>query len=177
MTRDEVKQLVRIVVNTYPNFKADNIKETIDSWYFFLEDENAHEIAAALKTFVKTNGNAFAPSVSQLIELANKMKEGQELLSSEAWALVRPAIADSYYNAEKYFNEFPPEIQKAIGSSQVLKNWGDTDSKTVDSVIASNFKRNYEAVMNRKKDVHITNKNALYLEQITGKALLGKGME
>ena len=176
MTRDEVKQIVRILVATYPNFKADNIKETIDSWYFFLEDENARDIAVAVKTLVKTSNSAFAPSVSEIIDYAHRLDKEEQLLSSEAWALVRPAIADSYYNATKHFESFPTEIQKAIGSPQVLKTWGDNDSKTVDSVIASLFKKNYETVCNRAND----RRNVVAtkaLEDITKRALLGKGMD
>ena len=155
MTREETKNLIRIIASTYPNFKMENVSDTVDAWHFFLSDESAAEILVALKVYTKTNNTGFAPSVNQLIDLARKRTEEPTMTASEAWAIVRPAIADSYYNATKYFNEFPPEIQKAVGSPQVLQTWGDSDRKTVDSVISSNFKKNYEAILNRKKEAYI----------------------
>ena len=99
---------------------------------------------------VKTNKSGFAPSVSQLIDGLHRPVEQDRLTEGEAWVLVKKAIADSGYNAKERFEELPPEVQRAVGGPEMLRQWGMTDSDEVNTVIMSNFQRTYKAVLAQK---------------------------
>ena len=71
----------------------------------------------------------------------------------EAWALVSRALRNGYYGANEEFEKLPPLVQKAVGSPGNLRNWAQTDAKSIENVIQSNFMRAYKTVVNREKEV------------------------
>ena len=150
MTLDETKRLLMMIDAAYPNFKVDNPQETASTWHWLLADYPADGILGSFQIYVKTNKSGFAPSVSQLIDGLHKPTEQGRLTEGEAWALVKKAIADSGYSSKERFDELPPEVQKAVGGSEMLRQWAMTDSDEVNTVIMSNFQRAYKAVVAQK---------------------------
>jgi len=153
MTREETKKLLAIIDATYPNFKVEDAKTTLDAWHFLLEEEDYNQLSLALKTYIKTSGSGFAPSVSQLIDMAYKPKELNELSETQAWDLVSKAVSRSGYNAEEEFNKLPPLVQKAVGSPTMLHSWSQSDMEAFETVVASNFQRSYRTVVQRERDI------------------------
>lgn len=151
MTRDETVNLIRSIVSLYPNWKPENLSETVNAWQWALEEYPAPSVKAALQIYVKTNNTGFAPSVSQLIGSMYSVQENNELSEGEAWHLVKKAIADSGYHAQERYDELPPLIQRAVGGPEMLHVWGQTDSNEVNTVIMSNFQRTYRALLSKQE--------------------------
>jgi len=152
MTRDETKQLIRVIASIYPNWKPQNISDTVDAWAWALEEFNFKDIQMALKVFQRTSGSAFAPSTAELIAMINKPKELSQLSESEAWAKVRVAIRNGIYGAEDEYRKLPPEIQKAVGGAPMIRQWAMVDSDELDTVISSNFMRSYKTILKREAE-------------------------
>lgn len=152
MTREETILIIRVIMRAYPNFKADNLTETVDSWHFFLADHKYNDIAVALKTYVNTSGSAFAPSVSELIAMTRKTDELIEMTEQEAWGLISNAVRNGLYHAEEEFNKLPEICQKIVGSPNQLTNWAMGDADSLESVVASNFQRSYRTMLQRERD-------------------------
>ena len=150
MTKDETKKLLMMIEAAYPQSKFENPAETIAAWHFLLEEYSANVVMAAFQIYVKTNNTGFAPSVSQIIGCMHKPSEVEQLSEGEAWNMVKRAIQDSAYHSEERFNELPPIIQRCVGSANMLFQWGQTDSDTVNTVIMSNFQRTYRAVLSKQ---------------------------
>ena len=76
------------------------------------------------------------------------------MTEGEAWALAAKAIRNSAYDHLKEFEALPGDIQRIVGASSQLRDWGTMDSDTVHSVAASNFQRAYrvKAEQRRKYD-------------------------
>ena len=151
MSRDETVNLIRSIVSLYPNWKPENLSETVNAWQWALEEYPAPAVKAALQIYVKTNNTGFAPSVSQLIGSMYSVQENNELSEGEAWHLVKRAIADSGYHAQERYDELPPLVQRAIGGPEMLHVWGQTDSSEVNTVIMSNFQRTYRALLSKQE--------------------------
>jgi len=151
MTRDETKGLIRSIVSLYPNWKPENMTETVNAWHWALEEYPVPAVKASLQIYVKTNNSGFAPSVSQIINGIYKPQEQNALSEGEAWALVKKAIQDGNYHAEERFNELPPLVQSAVGSPNMIHQWAQTDSDEVNTVIMSNFQRSYKTVLQREQ--------------------------
>lgn len=136
----------------YPNFsiKPEEMTATINAWHLMLSEYPIEGINAALQIYVKTNNTGFAPSVSQIIGCMHKPSEVEQLSEGEAWNMVKRAIQDSAYHSKERFNELPPIIQRCVGSANMLFQWGQTDSDTVNTVIMSNFQRTYRAVLSKQ---------------------------
>lgn len=151
MTLEETKKFLFTVNALYPSWKVDNPQETAAAWQWALGDYSPEAVMAGLHVYTRTNNKGFAPDVSQIISCIHAPKENAELTEGEAWMMVKKAISDSLYNAEARFDELPPMIQKAVGSPSVLREWGQTDTESVNSVIMSNFQRCYRTVVERQK--------------------------
>lgn len=152
MTRDETKELLMTIQALYPNFsvKPEQMTATLNAWHLMLSEYPIEGINAALQIYVKTNNTGFAPSVSQIIGCMHKPSEIEQLSEGEAWAMVKKAIQDGNYHSEERFNELPPLVQRAIGGAEMIRQWAQTDSDTVNTVIMSNFQRTYRAVLSKQ---------------------------
>ena len=154
MTREETQKLLLSIIAIYPNFKIEpeNMTFTINAWHTMLEEYPYNAVQMSLQMYVKSNNSAFAPSVSQIIDGIYKPMEAETLTEGSAWALVKKAIQDGNYHAEERFNELPDIVQKAVGSANMIRVWAQTDSDEVNSVIMSNFQRNYRTVVHRDNE-------------------------
>ena len=174
MTREETVKLVRSIVGLYPNWKPENLTETVNAWHWALEEYPAIAVKTALEMYLKTDHSGFAPSVSQLIGNIYKPQDRRMLSEGEAWSLVKKAIQDGNYHAEERFNELPDEVQKAVGSANMIRQWAATDSTEVNTVIMSNFQRAYKTVVERsKEDARISPLITGMIEAMEEKNLIG----
>lgn len=151
MTREETVKIIRIMVDSYPNYKPNNISETIDVWTMMLEEYSYEQIAVSLKSYILSDTSGFAPSVGQLVAKVQDLSQPQELTELEAWALVHKAIKNSSYESEEEFAKLPPLVQKAVGLPSNLREWALTENLNKE-VVSSNFMRTYKNVVNREKE-------------------------
>ena len=108
MTREETVKIMRIICDSYPNYKPTNLSEIVDVWCMMLSDYTYDEVSIALKAYITSNTSGFAPVIGQLIEMIKTITEGQELNDMEAWAIVSKAIRNSAYNSVEEFAKLPP---------------------------------------------------------------------
>ena len=152
MTREETVKIIRIMVDSYPNYKPNNVSETVDVWYMMLSDYDYNLIAMALKTYILSDTSGFAPSIGQLVAKMQTINTPQELSEAEAWALVSKAIRNSGYNSVEEFAKLPPLVQKAVGLPDQLKIWA-MDENYNEQVVSSNFMRCYRTELARSEEL------------------------
>lgn len=172
MTRDEVKKVVMVVVSLFPNWHPSDLTFTVNAWASVLDGFSYSQISAALKAFVLTDTSGFAPSVGQLVGLADRIGNGEELNEMQAWSLVSKALRRSTYYAESEFDKLPAPVQKAVGSPEVLRAWGQSDMKSVETVIQSNFQRTYRQVLNDETEERKIPGNVRALLAQTGEKMI-----
>ena len=152
MTREETVKIIRIMVDSYPNYKSNNISETVDVWQMMLSDYDYNLVAMALKAYILSDTSGFAPSIGQLVAKIQILTKPQELSEMEAWSLVRKAIGNGNYGSVEEFEKLPPTVQKAVGSADMIKRWAMSDSNEVSTVIQSNFLRSYRTAVKRDEE-------------------------
>lgn len=67
MTREETVKIIRIICDCYPNYKPNNLSETVDVWNMMLENYSYEQVSVALKAYINSDISGFAPSIGQLI--------------------------------------------------------------------------------------------------------------
>ena len=152
MTREETVKIMRIICDSYPNYKPTNLSEIVDVWCMMLSDYTYDEVSIALKAYITSNTSGFAPAIGQLIEMIKTITEGQELNDMEAWALVSKAVRNSAYNSVEEFAKLPSLVQKAVGLPDQLRQWA-LDENFNEQVASSNFMRCYRAELNRQREI------------------------
>lgn len=151
MTREQTVEFIHSIVSLFPNWKPDNLSETVNAWNWALQDYTAQEVKAALMIYLKTNNTGFAPSVPQIITAMHAPANNNRMTEAEAWALVKRAIQDSIYNSGERFEALPPMVQRAVGDANMLRQWAMSDTDEVNTVIASHFQRNYRTIVERQQ--------------------------
>ena len=152
MTREETVKIMRIICDSYPNYKPTNLSEIVDVWCMMLSDFTYDEVSIALKAYITSNTSGFAPAIGQLIAMIQTITEGQELNEMEAWTLASKAIRNSVYNSVEEFAKLPPLVQKAVGLPNQLRQWA-LDENFNEQVASSNFMRCYRAELNRQQEI------------------------
>ena len=154
MTKEETKKILTVINAAYPTFYKDSTEEDIAGaigiWYEMLKDCPYQDVVEAVKSFISTN--EFAPTIAGIKKYIYKNKNYNILSENDAWNIVRKALTNSLYNSEEEFKTLPDSVKKIVGSSWQLKSWATEDERTIDSVIASNFRKAYKTEMERKQE-------------------------
>ena len=164
MTRDETVNIIRFMVDSYPNYKPNNLSETVDVWHMMLSDYEYNLVSMALKSYILSDTSGFAPAIGQIVAKMHSITQSQELNEMEAWSLVSKAIRNSIYNSADEYAKLPPIVQKAVGLPSQLMQWAIDDSYN-ESVVSSNFMRCYRIELAREKEMSMLPEDAKQIAQ------------
>ena len=170
MTETEVRQLLAMTQAVYPNYNPPSREAAVNAWLMCLSEYDNNVVMAAFKAYITTDTSGFAPNIGQLLDKLHLIQNPQELNEMEAWSLVSKALRNGTYGAVEEFNKLPPLVQKAVGSPDNLRNWAQTDSKSIENVVQSNFMRTYSTVVNRAKEYQKMPKDIQVLIESTNKS-------
>ena len=149
MTYDETIDLLSVMKAAYPNFYRDMTRKDADHvislWSEMFKDEPAALVALAVKQHIATDRKGFPPHIGAIKDAIVKIQQPEEMTEIEAWNIVRKAIRSHPWDAKEQFEKLPPVLQRLVGSSSQLQEWGQMEADVVSSVVASNFQRSYKA--------------------------------
>jgi len=155
MTKQETAQILTIIHSEYPHDFSKLDKRQIDAKYEFwcmeFANDSFESVFTALRMYIES-GEEFAPNIGKLRAKMRMQVEQDEMSEGEAWALVSKACRNGSYGYKKEFEKLPPLVQKAVGRAEQLRDWAAMEENTVQSVVASNFKRDFRAVKEREKE-------------------------
>ena len=173
LKREETVKIIRIICDCYPNYKPNNLTETVDVWNMMLSDYTYEQVSVALKAYILADTNGFAPSIGQLVDRVNSFSQPQELNELEAWSLVYKAIRNSGYNSEYEFSLLPDMVRKAVGTPNQLRTWA-MDENFNEQVVSSHFIRCYRSEVAKDMDFRKMPANIQSLISNNSKAQIDK---
>ena len=173
LKREETVKIIRIICDCYPNYKPNNLTETVDVWNMMLSDYTYEQVSVALKAYILADTNGFAPSIGQLVDRVNTFSHPQELNELEAWSLVYKAIRNSGYNSEYEFSLLPDMVRKAVCTPNQLRTWA-MDENFNEQVVSSHFIRCYRSEVAKDKDFRKMPANIQSLISNNSKAQIDK---
>ncbi len=149
MTREETIKVMAILKVAYPHYYSDKsteeLSQAVTLWWDMLAEYSYTLVSNAVKALIAAS--PYPPAISDVrekIRLISAQPE-EDMTEGQAWAKVRKAVCNSTYNAAEEFAKLPPLIQRAVGGCEVLRAWAATGAGELDTVISSNFQRNYRA--------------------------------
>lgn len=181
MTIEETGTVMDILTIAYPMFysKQSDYEKTDATklWAVMFADDDGGLVAAAVKALIATKSDGFPPDIGQVKAKMHEIETQDELPDSKVWDLVSKAVRDTdFQNPSKQFSKLPPEIQAAIGSPAMLREWGMIDADTFQTVVASNFLKSYRTIKKRQRDTALIPADVkAILSGITKKMELGDG--
>lgn len=156
MNREETIKIMSVLRGAYPQFYRNTTKQdaldTVNLWAEMFQDDPVELVAAAAKALIVTDAKGFPPSIGAVKEKLRQIAQPAQMLPAEAWAVVWRAVQRSGYNSRSEFEKLPDTLKRLVGSPEQLKAWSQMDANTVQSVIASNFQRSYQARAKQEAD-------------------------
>ncbi len=151
MNREEFSNIAMTLKAVYTDPKFLQDMDALKVWYTFLQDLDYQVASKAVARHICNN--KWPPTIADIREAAADITAppDEKLNELEAWALVSRAIRNSYYGAEKEFEELPAVVRDAVGNPANLREWGQMADESV-SVAQSQFLRNYRTVVKRHKE-------------------------
>lgn len=178
MTRSEVARLLSILKTSYPSsyrgITDEDARNIVTLWAELFADDAEADVLAAVKVIIVSSDSDFAPSVGKIkktmVELKNRYS-GNELTAADAWAKVKMAMSNGIYHASEEFDALPDKCKRIVGSPSQLRDWAMADADKIDTVVASNFRRAYEALLAVQRDVELLPRDILNLLESRGKTI------
>ena len=157
MTLEETGMIMDILSAAYPAFYAKQTAKQKENaamlWASLFADDNAKLVAAAVKALIATKCDGFPPDIGQVKAKMLEVADRDALSDADAWAMVTYAVNHTdNYNPSKQFDRLPPDVQRAVGSPNVLREWGMVDEDTFQTVIMSAFLKSYRVMRQRRRD-------------------------
>lgn len=148
MTKDEFGVIIAAMRAYWP-MRADSICPDVASkraWFGSLADVEYKACERAIQELSQVA--VFPPTIAEIRSTVAKQRAPKSMLmtAAEAWALVEKAVRRSTYYAAEEFAKLPPVVQRAVGSSDVLKSWAGSESPADMGVHEATFKRSYGAI-------------------------------
>ena len=154
MTDAEIKKLIFVTKAAYPSVYAKytnaDLENLLIAWRMCLADYTYEQASKGLMAYMRNDTKGFPPVAGQIIEQIQKLTEKESLLPSQAWDMVRKAISNGTYGAEKEYEKLPPAVQKAIGSAQYLRDCAG-DYGFNEGVARGQFEKNYGIILERER--------------------------
>jgi len=155
VNREEAAKVIAILQVNYPDSfrdkSADAMRGTVALWADIFQDDPYELVMAAVKAHMAMDDNRFMPTVGAIKKAIRRLLEPEQMTEGEAWALVKKALVGSSHRARENFAALPPTIQKAVGGSSVLRDWGQMPLESL-GVIQSNFQRAYRAKVKAEEE-------------------------
>ena len=156
MTEENVAQILTILQAEYPNSfsRLDDrqIALKLELWIKEFAEDDYTLVYAAVRLLMKSDIQ-FAPNIGQIREKMRMLTAQDELSEADAWAMVSKACRNGLYGYEREYAKLPENVQRAIGAPEQLREWAMMDVDTVQSVVASNFRRSYRVQQARQKEL------------------------
>lgn len=177
MTDTEIKKLIYVTKAAYPTvygkYTVQELENLLIAWRMCLADYTYEQASNGLMAYMRTDTKGFPPVAGQIIEQIQKLAAKESLLPSEAWDMVRKAISNGTYGAEKEYDKLPPIVQRAIGSAQYLRDCAG-DSGFNEGVARGQFEKNYAIMLERERydaklpeSMRLGAKNTMMIEEVS----------
>lgn len=157
MNSKEIATVLTAGQYVFPSYFSKLTPEEItglcDTWAIFFADDDPVIFTKAFHACALTN--TFFPSIAEMKQQIARLTVPDLPNEQEAWAKVREVMSFGYSNTEKAWIELTPEMQRAVGSKRMLREWSMADIGHVNTVIASNFMRTYREIVRKHDELKV----------------------
>ena len=182
MTKTEAVSVLSLIATEYPNeykFDAKQMSTKADTWAEMFDDMPVEAVMTAAKAYIATDTTGFAPKIGQLRDIIFRAMEKQDNSGlpseEEAVMLVKSATANGNYGSEQEFKRLPPVIQDILGWPGTLRSWAMLDRDEFETVVLSQFRRQYRDALKSGKTERKTPENTGHALADTVRQMLASG--
>ena len=136
MTKDDTKRMILYLRTAYKGFCEDvNLTDAVNVWHDAFKDEDVHVVSEATRNY--TRSSQYPPTIAGIQSQINMIRNPET--DAELWALIVKAAKNSTYGAVEEYEKLPEVCQRFVGSPTALKDFGQIDQGTLQTVVKSQF--------------------------------------
>ncbi len=152
MTKRDAVRVLAILQAAYPfafrEIPRDDADSIVRLWTQMFASDSAEAVLAAVQSLIATRTVGYPPTIGEVKAELSKLRHAGDMDAQSAWALAAKAAAGNLA-----WDKLPEEVQAAIGSPQVLRDWGMIDTETFNTVVYSQFIKAFGVVRKRRNDL------------------------
>ena len=156
MTHKETGMILAVLKAAYPHsFKDITPAEGLamaNLWQTMFAADSYETVNAAVSALISTRKEGYSPTIGEVKDQLYKLTTPNALNEGQAWALVCKACSNGSYGYMEEYAKLPPEVQKAVGKPEQIREWAQIDSDTFQTVVMSNFQRAFRISQARAKE-------------------------
>lgn len=151
MQENDIKQLLTILKLNYPatyrDMSIEDRRALVNLWMDAFGGLDVAIVGQALKNYIKAN--KYPPTIAGMQEQIDLLIGSDN--TDELWRLLMKAIRNSGRYAKEEFYKLPPECQEFVGSPAELRDLGNTDRSTINTVTRGQFYNRVKVIRERRK--------------------------
>ena len=183
MNKTETAQIINLIRvyyrNAFNGITPQEIEDTVTAWADLFADMPVEAVRAAVKVFAATDTTGYPPAPGQIRDIIFRAMEKQDSSGlpseEEAVMLVKSATANGNYGSEQEFKRLPPVIQDILGWPGTLRSWAMLDRDEFETVVLSQFRRQYRDALKSGKTERKTPENTGHALADTVRQMLASG--
>lgn len=146
MTKDDTKKMIMYLRTAYKGF-CDGLDLTavVNVWHDAFRDEDVHIVSEATRNYTKSC--QYLPTIAGIQKQIDLIRNPQT--DAELWALIVKAAKNSTYGAVEEYEKLPDICKKFVGSPTALKDFGQIDQGTLQTVVKSQFTKSAPMIRER----------------------------
>ena len=145
MTEKEFINIAKALKSVYADPKFISDQFAMEIWFKQLADIPYDIATMAIQKYIQVE--KFPPTIADIRYYAREITSpaSEDMSEVEAWSLVRRAINNGLYGAEKEFERLPKIIQSVLGSPERIRSMATLEPSDIETVEQSHFIRAYRA--------------------------------
>ena len=152
MKKSETIQIISLLAGNYESIanKSDKQKSLmINSWQECLKDLDYPVVLQSIKKIMIES--VYPPTIADIRKNVVDIINPIEYDPLEAWNECYSMISRGNYMTQEEFEQYSPVCKKFIGSINQLRNYAMVETDTINTVVKSNFLKQYEILKNRER--------------------------
>lgn len=154
MNKQETIQVITLLAGNYNSIaEKDKTQKQlmINTWLECLGDLDYRLVLESVKKTMITS--PYPPTIADIRKNAIEMiKPTTSKTAIEAWNEAYSMICKGTYMEEEEFEKASPEVKKFFGNVRQVRELAQTNTDVVNSVTKGQFLKQYEVIVNRKKE-------------------------
>lgn len=160
MNKQETTQIITLLAGNYDSIanKSQLQKQMmLNTWYECLKDLDYKLVLGAVKkTIIESQ---YTPTIADIRKNAIDLTNPTEYNALEDWNECYKMISRGAYMTQEEFDTYNDICKKFVGSLQQLRDYAMTDCEVINTVVKSNFLKQYDIIKKRENQQKILPEN------------------
>ena len=134
MTKENTIDLIMDILMIYPNWRFPEgveVEGVIDAWHKYLKDVDKDHAVKALDEYVTVERNIYAPSVSDIYNLAKRFKPDPRFEGVEYWEMRTKGIYPYAWDSKAYREWYTTDSDSARFFTYLMQGIAKAERKEI----------------------------------------------